>query len=486
MPQTFKDALQVTRTLGYRYLWIDALYIIQDDSEDVSHEMARMGDIYRRSTLTIFATNGTDTDSSLFSRRDARASKSCNVRTTIKRGSKCIDQYISIQPYLYEDDDTALQRRGWVLQEELLSGRLLKFGADEVHWSCVTTHAHECLPCTDTPDSSEDQEVLKKTMGYSDRNMMRLIIGRPDIFAKMPSSCWGIRADHFTYWYQTIANYSERALSVDSDRLLAISGLASLMEQTYNITYITGLWKEDLQAGLCWWVTSRNYMFRTDGPRSIDVDFPDYLAPSWSWASAHGMCVEFFSHFSDRPPEEGVQVINIEVSRLSGTPAAFGYIKFAKLSIRTRMRRIVLVPDELGYRPVFYPEGNSFSFTALDKDKKSFLGSVSLDSVQVYDEVSRRFQDSKTDTKGKPAMKDSARQAFPTHPCSSDGHEAWFVPCLVKKDHEGKRSMIGLVLTPHNAAKQEYRRIGMLRCLKDEACRMFMEASQELRVIHIL
>jgi hypothetical protein len=31
MPKTFKDALQITKALGYRYLWIDALCIIQDD-----------------------------------------------------------------------------------------------------------------------------------------------------------------------------------------------------------------------------------------------------------------------------------------------------------------------------------------------------------------------------------------------------------------------------------------------------------------------
>jgi hypothetical protein len=31
LPQTFRDAVDVTRWLGYRYLWIDSLCIIQDD-----------------------------------------------------------------------------------------------------------------------------------------------------------------------------------------------------------------------------------------------------------------------------------------------------------------------------------------------------------------------------------------------------------------------------------------------------------------------
>jgi hypothetical protein len=34
LPQTFTDAIDVTRRLGFRYLWIDALCIIQDSAED--------------------------------------------------------------------------------------------------------------------------------------------------------------------------------------------------------------------------------------------------------------------------------------------------------------------------------------------------------------------------------------------------------------------------------------------------------------------
>jgi hypothetical protein len=87
MPKTFRDALKVTRVLGYRFLWIDALCIVQDDPDDVRNEMAMMGDIYQQSALTIFAANGPDTDSGLFSKRDARAIKTCNNRVTLERGT---------------------------------------------------------------------------------------------------------------------------------------------------------------------------------------------------------------------------------------------------------------------------------------------------------------------------------------------------------------------------------------------------------------
>lgn len=37
LPKTFREAIQVTRDLGYRYIWIDSLCIIQDSEEDWGH-----------------------------------------------------------------------------------------------------------------------------------------------------------------------------------------------------------------------------------------------------------------------------------------------------------------------------------------------------------------------------------------------------------------------------------------------------------------
>jgi hypothetical protein len=97
MPKTSGEALKVTRALGYRFLWIDALCIIQDDANDVQREMARMGDIYRLSTLTISAGNEPNTDSGLFAQRDARFCKSRNVLITMKEGNEILTGPVSIE-----------------------------------------------------------------------------------------------------------------------------------------------------------------------------------------------------------------------------------------------------------------------------------------------------------------------------------------------------------------------------------------------------
>ena len=489
MPKTFRDALQVTKALGYRYLWIDALCIIQDDLEDVGKEMVKMGGIYRQSTLTIFAANGPDTDSGLFSKRDSRGSKACNVRITQKRDSNFMQTCISIRD-VHLNRRSALQKRGWVLQEEVLSGRLLTFNPYMVNWSCITTFACETDPCMAT---FIDQEEAIKKMYIQTNDAMRLIVRRPDMFNKRRASSYETkRENHFDIWYDMVADYSSRALSVDSDKLLAVAGLASLMGDHYGLTYIMGLWKEDLQVGLCWWVTSRNDTFRKDGPRSITENFPDYLAPTWSWASAHGMCVQSFKPRLDRLPEDGLQVIDVEVSHLPGFPATFGYIKFAKLSIYTKMRRIFLASRQANLkrndRPVVDEETRPLCVHAFDTPTRSFIGSVSLDSVKVYEDILKRYPGDRLLTKIHSAPKGPASETVRTHQLSSDGYEAWCVPCLVQKDYEGNLQMIVLVLTPLNAVLQDYRRIGMMR-ISHKACKKFMageDLHEDRKIIHIL
>ncbi|KAJ5547125.1 hypothetical protein N7494_004710 [Penicillium frequentans] len=70
LPQTFQDAIQLTRHLGIRYLWIDSLCIIQDSREDWLDQSALMGSVYQGSYLNIAATKSTDPSGGLFTTRN--------------------------------------------------------------------------------------------------------------------------------------------------------------------------------------------------------------------------------------------------------------------------------------------------------------------------------------------------------------------------------------------------------------------------------
>ena len=55
LSKTYQDAIAITRSLGFRYLWIDSLCIIQDSLLDWQMEATKMGDVFKFSFCTIAA-----------------------------------------------------------------------------------------------------------------------------------------------------------------------------------------------------------------------------------------------------------------------------------------------------------------------------------------------------------------------------------------------------------------------------------------------
>lgn len=55
LPATIQDAIQVTLGLGFHYLWVDSLCIVQDDPDELIHEIAKMASIYSQAVVTISA-----------------------------------------------------------------------------------------------------------------------------------------------------------------------------------------------------------------------------------------------------------------------------------------------------------------------------------------------------------------------------------------------------------------------------------------------
>jgi hypothetical protein len=80
-------------------------------------------------------------------------------------------------------------------------------------------------------------------------------------------------SEAFQRWYDILEDYAFRALSVSSDKLPAISGLAHEFSGQVRSTYKAGIWLEDIHRGIFW----------SYSERGIKLD--SYRAPSWSWAA---------------------------------------------------------------------------------------------------------------------------------------------------------------------------------------------------------
>jgi hypothetical protein len=134
LPKTFQDAVNVTRILGIRYLWIDSLCILQDNDKDWEMESRRMEAIFANAFCTIAAASAKDSWDGFL------------VCQSIKQSVKLVDTsvYPSFSVYACEvggnfNNDVGsaeLNRRAWVLQERALSPRTIHFTAAQTYWEC--------------------------------------------------------------------------------------------------------------------------------------------------------------------------------------------------------------------------------------------------------------------------------------------------------------------------------------------------------------
>ena len=134
LPKTFQDAVEVTRELNIRYLWIDSLCILQDDNRDWETESRRMEAIFANAFCTIAATSAKDSWDGFL------------VRQSIKQSVKLVDSSVNppLSVYACEvggnfDNDVGsaeLNQRAWVLQERALSPRTIHFTATQTYWEC--------------------------------------------------------------------------------------------------------------------------------------------------------------------------------------------------------------------------------------------------------------------------------------------------------------------------------------------------------------
>lgn len=254
LPQTFKDAIIIARALGIRFIWIDAMCIIQPsahgDFTDWNVEGPRMWLIYQNAICNIAATCSSDPNDGFLSRVGTHNMAPCSIPRETEDGE--------IQPMFFMPYENAfegsvvissLNRRGWVAQERLLSQRILHFTEERVFWEC---QAHD-------KNNDLDDHNLGIDWGY----------------VRSPSQLT------YRQWLPFIEFYSNSSFTQPADRLVALSSIArSVPVERFGTTYFAGIWKESLVQDLSW---------RSEESCSSDLR-KRYLdmAPSWSWASVPG------------------------------------------------------------------------------------------------------------------------------------------------------------------------------------------------------
>ena len=146
LPQTFQDAITVTRKLQIRYLWIDSLCILQDSPEDWDHESVQMHHVYGNAYVTLAADDSRDSSQGLFRGRPPSLVTPNIVVTSWKEA--LAKRFIVIPRRFWSESvaESPLNRRAWVLQERYLSPRIIHFGETQVLWECKSRDCCETFP----------------------------------------------------------------------------------------------------------------------------------------------------------------------------------------------------------------------------------------------------------------------------------------------------------------------------------------------------
>lgn len=273
LPRTFQDAVLITRQLGLQYLWIDSLCIIQDDTIDWEIESVKMASIYQGAQFTIAAAAAQDGHGGcLFPRKPAvklELESPKSPQRSAKPGTDTPIVYLRIQASENRSiAQSSLGRRGWALQEALLSRRTIYFAQDQIFWQCARRTVSE--------DGTLDLQyrTAKELWKFKSQNRRRN--------SHDPSVQTSLR----NIWWKLVEDYSSRQLSRKTDKLAALAGITTFFHERSTGAPLAGLWVQDLHFGLLW---------TTKQPVSEALDVqdksrPEHLhdIPSWSWLSIDG------------------------------------------------------------------------------------------------------------------------------------------------------------------------------------------------------
>lgn len=265
LPKTISDAIEVTSELGFRFLWVDALCIVQDDDAFKAKLIANMDAVYGNSALTIVASSGDHADAGL--KGWGQAEEAGSRQSTVKIEDGFI---LGVLPFFdLELMNSTFASRGWTY----VSPRLQDL---------VRNVAHRIHRYQETALSARRLIFLGRQFYF----VCRGAVWREDVMAESNliqpfagANTLGTGASEWTLgrYGEHVAAYSSRKLTYSSDALNAFTGIQKALQGSMGDTkFWYGLPAAALDWALLWNATIGTKLARRE-------EFP-----SWSWLGWDG------------------------------------------------------------------------------------------------------------------------------------------------------------------------------------------------------
>lgn len=285
LTRTFNHAIDITLKLGFRYLWIDSMCIIQrgDDGKDWNEEVTRMSQYYQQAVFTVFATRSQKEGAGVFVSRqqpfvplarlpfhDRQAGPQGHFYVTDRQDADFADDFIpQVRQQGFFD-------RGWIFQEWFLSTRIVYFTSRCVWFECKSGY-----PVMENQEEvSHSRDTVTSISGNGEAGTST------SSFFKASFDCSDLEPDDL--WYSLVQLYSGlRFTYPEKDRIIAFSGVAKTVRDMFvekgkkhktqprRYEYLAGIWLRDIHHGLLWY------------QKHPQEEYTPLLGlPTWSWASS--------------------------------------------------------------------------------------------------------------------------------------------------------------------------------------------------------
>lgn len=268
LPATIRDAIAFSKRVGIDYVWTDSLCIVQDDKADWNAEAPKMHIVYSNAMFTLCASANNKATDAIFRGREAWRTKAVSCELAKYRIVN-VDEDMNVAVR-----QSPLAKRGWTLQEDLLSPRKLYWFNQVLYWSCNGGHFIEGIDDPGrrpTPLKSVDEKKLDASMGF------------------LTACRMGSAEDRKQEWLTVVESYSRRILSFADDKFNAIASVA-IQYHTLQLRdriigpdrYLAGLWYHNFAEELVWTVGT------AADQRKAEWSGLQKITPSWSWTSLPG------------------------------------------------------------------------------------------------------------------------------------------------------------------------------------------------------
>lgn len=252
IPRTIKDAMDVIRNLGERYLWVDRLCIEQDNVTQKKVHIQKMDVIYSHALMTIIAHAGVAATSPLPGLRPG---------TRLNLPTKQIGNAVmSVRAPTPWESGAPHETRGWTLQEQLMSKRCLYFDFHTTWFQCDKEICREIDAI-----GGHDYELLQTPISFNMQPLQSSLVDARDSTCRL-NYAWKI--------YATIVErYHTRQLRYAEDAVPGMEGVARLISESLGEPLISGV-------PLSMMPRAMQFYFSDEG----SVLGRNETAPSWLWA----------------------------------------------------------------------------------------------------------------------------------------------------------------------------------------------------------